>query len=73
MDGQPVVTALFEGTPDGIAPFSVDGTFEKITKEMSLGIRYFNAKGTVFRVVAKRETTPTTRSIDVSLKVALPF
>ncbi|MCK5041177.1 MAG: autotransporter outer membrane beta-barrel domain-containing protein [Sphingomonadales bacterium] len=73
VDGQPVVTALFEGTPDGIAPFAVNGTFEKITKEMSLGIRYFNTKGAVFRVVAKRETTPNTRSIDVSLKVALPF
>ena len=73
LDGRPSITARFEGTPDGISPFTVEGDFADHSTDYTLGLRIFNESGAMIRIEGLLETIGTTDIYEANIKFSFPF
>jgi hypothetical protein len=69
----PEITASFEGAPQQIAPFTVQGETDKTFGDVTLGLDMLRAGGSVLRVNYNGQFSDELRGHAVAVKYSVPF
>jgi hypothetical protein len=72
-DPTPEVTAVFQGAPAGVAPFTVAGDIDTTFGEVTVGLDFMDVSGAVLRLNYEGRYSSNTEQHGGSLKVLVPF
>nr|NIQ94486.1 autotransporter outer membrane beta-barrel domain-containing protein [Desulfuromonadales bacterium] len=69
----PQITAVFQGAPAGVAPFSVTGDVDETFADVSLGLDVLKEDGINFRFNYTGQFSEDMKNHGVGLKITIPF
>ncbi len=72
-DSTPEITAVFQGAPVGVAPFTAIGDIDETFGEVTVGFDFLGASGIVLRLNYEGRFSSNTEQHGGSLKIKAPF
>ena len=69
----PQITAMFQGAPVGVTPFTVKGDMDRTFANLNLGVDFIAVDGKDIRVSYEGQFSDNTTSHAFALKFSVPF